>query len=83
MELHSHLGHISVASTCKLVENRAVKGIKLNPDAPETDCKACIFACATHIPIPKPRISILALNFGDEIHTDVWGPAHIITVKGK
>jgi hypothetical protein len=71
IELHSHLGHISVASTCKLIENRAVKGIKLDPDVPKTDCKACIFARATCIPVPKPRISVLALNFGDEIHTDV------------
>jgi len=83
MELHCHLGHISIASTCKLVENGAIKGIKLDPDAPETDCEACIFAHATRIPVPKPCISILALNFGDKIHTDVWGPAHTATAKGK
>ena len=83
MELHSRLGHISVASTRKLVENGAVKGIKLDPNAPETDCEACIFARATRIPVPKPRISVPALNFGDEIHTDVWGPARVTTAKGK
>jgi len=83
MELHCRLGHISIASTRKLVENGAVKGIKLDPDAPETDCEACIFARATRIPVPKPRISVPALNFGDEIHTDVWGPARTATAKGK
>ena len=83
MELHHRLGHISIASTHKLVENGAVKGIKLDPNAPETDCEACIFARATRIPVPKPRISVPALNFGDEIHTDVWGPARTATAKGK
>jgi len=83
MELHHCLGHISVASTRKLVEIRAIKGIKLDPDVPESDCEACIFAHATRIPVPKPRISVPALSFGDEIHTDVWGPARIATVKKK
>jgi len=83
MELHHRLGHISIASTCKLVEIGAVKGIKLDPDVPESDCEACIFACATRIPVPKPRISVPALSFGDEIHTDVWGPARVATAKKK
>ena len=83
MELHRRLGHISVASAHRLVENGAIKGIKLNPNAPETDCEACIFAHATHLPMSKPRVSVPAMNFGDEIHTDVWGPAKVPTVKGQ
>ena len=51
MELHRHLGHISVTSTRKLVQSRAIKGIKLDPNAPETDCEACIFAHAMCLPI--------------------------------
>jgi len=83
MELHHRLRHISVASAHKLVQSGAVKGIKLDPDAPEMDCKACIYARATHIPMSKPRISVLAQSFGDEVHTDVWGPASTSTVKGR
>ena len=82
MDLHHLLGHISVASARKLVESGAVKGITLDPDAPETDCEACIFAHATRLPMPKPRICVPAQNFGDEIHTDVWGPAPTATSKG-
>jgi hypothetical protein len=82
MELHRHLGHISVISTCKLAQSRAVKGIKLDPNASETDCKACIFTRATHLPIYKPHISVPAQSFRDEVHTDVWGPAPISTPKG-
>jgi gag-polypeptide of LTR copia-type/Pol polyprotein, beta-barrel domain/GAG-pre-integrase domain len=77
MELHRRLGHISVASARKLVENGAIKGIKLDPNAPDTDCDACILARATRLPVPKPRISVPAQNFGDIIHTDVWGPAPV------
>ena len=51
MELHRHLGHIGVTSTRKLVQSRAIKGIKLDPNAPETDCEACIFAHAMCLPI--------------------------------
>jgi len=83
MELHRRLGHISVASAHRLVENGAIKGIKLDPDAPKTDCEACIFAHTTHLPMSKPRVSVPAMNFGDEIHTDVWGPAKVPTAKGQ
>ena len=83
MELHRRLGHISVASARKLVENGAIKGIKLDPNAPDTDCDTCIFTRAKRLPVPKPRTSIPAQNFGDVIHTDVWGPAPVATRAGK
>jgi hypothetical protein len=56
MELHRHLGHISVISACKLIQSRAVKGIKLDPNAFKTDCEACIFTHTTRLPIYKPRM---------------------------
>jgi hypothetical protein len=82
MELHHHLRHISVISAHKLTQSGAVKGIKLDPNASKTDCEACIFARATCLPIYKPRVSIPAQSFGDEVHTDIWGPAPISTLKG-
>jgi hypothetical protein len=82
MELHRCLRHISVASTRKLVQSGAVKGIILDPNVPKTDCEACIYACTTRVPMSKLRTSIPSQNFGDEIHTDVWGPASTSTVKG-
>ena len=51
MELHHRLGHISVASSRQLVQSGTVKGIKLDPNTPETDCEACIFARATRLPV--------------------------------
>jgi hypothetical protein len=33
--------------------------------------------------VPKVRISPPAQHFGDEIHTDVWGPSLIATHQGR
>jgi len=35
------------------------------------------------LPVPKIRISLPAENFGDEMHTNVWGPAPIATCQGQ
>jgi hypothetical protein len=83
MELHRRLGHIAVASARKLVTSGAVVGVELDTESTETECDACIFARATRLPISKIRISPPAQNFGDEIHTDVWGPAKIPTRQNR
>ena len=83
MEWHRRLGHIVVKNACKLVESGAVVGIELDPSSQEGDCDTCIFARATRLPVPKVRISSPAQNFGDEVHTDVWGPATITTCQNR
>jgi len=84
MELHHCLGHISIAAARKLVKSGAAHGIKLNTNAPEVDadCEACIIAHTTCLPILKLRISVPAQSFGDEVHTDVWGPSKTPTKGG-
>ena len=83
MELHRCMGHIAIVSACKLVESGAITGVELDPNSQEHDCDACIFAHATRLPVPKVRVSAPAQRFGDEIHTDVWGPASISTCQGR
>ncbi len=73
MELHHHMGHITPASACTLVEKNLVTGIKLDPNSQETQCDACIFACTTHKPVPKLHVGPQAQHFGEEVHMDVWG----------
>jgi hypothetical protein len=82
MELHCCLGHISVDTACKLVESSTVRGIELDPNSQESPCDACIFACTTHLPIPRPHISMPMKHFEDEVHTDVWGPSSILMQQG-
>ena len=82
MELHRRMGHIAPASARALVEKGLVTGIRLDPDSREVDCEACLFARATRKPIPKVRIGPQAQSFGDEVHSDVWGPSPIATKRG-
>ena len=79
MELHQRMGHIAPAIACRLVEDGLVTGLTLDPDSKEEHCDACIYARTTRQPVPKLRISEQASNFGDEVHTDVWGPAPVST----
>jgi hypothetical protein len=81
--MHHRMGHITVASTRKLVKSGAITSVELDPNSQEHDCDTCIFARATRLPVPKVRISTPAQRFGDEIHTDVWGPASISTHQGR
>jgi hypothetical protein len=83
MEMHRRMGHIAVSSARELVESGTVVGVKLDPNSQETECDACIFVRATRLPIPKVRISPPAQNFGDEVHTDVWGPSRIASRQGQ
>jgi len=83
MELHRCLRHISIASAQKLVQSGAIKGIKLDPNASEMNCKACIYARTTCILMSKPRISVPSQNFGNKVHTNVWGPVSTSTMKGR
>jgi hypothetical protein len=79
MELHRHMGHIAHARGCKLVVEGLVTRIALDPNSWEEHCEACIYARTTRQPVPKLRVSEQAKQFGDEIHTDMWGPAPVAT----
>ena len=83
MELHRRMGHIAPASARKLVTDGLVTGIALDSSSREEHCEACIYARATRQPVPKLRVSTQAKAFGDEIHTDVSGPAEVATRAGR
>jgi hypothetical protein len=79
MELHQWMGHIAPASAHKLVEGGLVTGIALDPNLCKEHCEACIYAHATREPVPKLQVSKQAQEFGDEIHTNMWGPSPVAT----
>lgn len=71
----SHEGEASYAASArKLVTDGLVTGLALDPNSREEHCEACIYSHATRQPVPKVRVSEQAKHFGDEIHSDVWGP---------
>jgi len=82
LTLHKRLGHISADTICALVLNNTVTGLQLmNPNTSFT-CNSCEYAKATRKPIKKEQTSEPAKAFGDEIHSDLWGPSPISTIGG-
>ncbi|SRR6266702_2092167 len=45
-------------------------------------CNVCIFAHATHKPVPKLRVGPQVQHFREEVHIDVWGPLPITSKRG-
>jgi len=82
MELHHRMGHIAPGAAKKLVTEGLVSGVELRPDGEElTFCASCIFAKASRKPVPKGRDPAhRATAFGEEVHSDIWGPARIQTL---
>lgn len=83
MELHHQMGHIAPSTVQKLVDSGAITGVNIDPKSKESHCNACLYTHATRQPIPSVRIRPQAENFGDEIHSNVWGPSHTATRQGR
>jgi hypothetical protein len=62
-----------------------VSGIRIKdlPNGNRVFCKYCVYAKATRKPIAKECQGEHASKFGDEIHTDLWGPAPVPTIRGR
>jgi IS30 family transposase len=46
-------------------------------------CESCVYAKATRKPVAKEREGQCASSFGEEIHTDLWRPAPVTTIRGR
>jgi hypothetical protein len=83
LTLHRQLGHVSVNAIRSLIRNHLVAGLQLLDDSSPFFCESCEYAKATRKPISKERQAEQASAFGDEIHSDVWGPSPIPTIGGR
>ena len=66
-----------------MVSNGVVEGIEVDLITMTQTCDSCEYAKATQKPIKKAREAPQAANFGDEIHSDVWGPLLVQTPGQK
>ena len=80
--LHQRLGHIAADTIRALVRNHAIDGIELIDDGSPIICDSCEYAKMTRKVILKERKAPPAKRFGDEIHTDLWGPSPINSLGG-
>jgi hypothetical protein len=84
MELHRRMGHIAPDTSRKLVEKGFVTGVRLDMSSGMPQfCEACVYAKATRKPAKKVKVGDRAGEFGDKIHSDVWGPAPIRSLGGR
>ena len=79
-ELHRHLGHVSHERAKLLVTKGLAEGLILDKESQPTICESCEWAKATRKAIVKVREGENAAAVGDEVHSDVWGPAPVETL---
>ena len=83
-ELYARLSHIGAATICDMLAKGMVTRVKLHPSHTTMgQCKACKYGKATRKPIGKDREPKRCEKFGDEVHTDVWGPSPTQTPAKK
>jgi hypothetical protein len=83
LALHRRLGHIPADAICALIRYNVVTGLHLLDDKWPIFCESCKYAKATCKRISKERTTPPAKAFGDEIHTDLWGPSPTSTIGGQ
>ena len=83
LTLHRRLGHISVDAIRTLIRAGSITGVQVIDDFPPFICDSCEYAKTTRKPIRKERAEPPAQSFGDEVHTDVWGPSPTHSLGGR
>src|ERR1700678_195681 len=83
MDLHRRMGHIAPEAVKKLVREGRVEGIALEVEGDMGTCESCEYAKTTRKNIKKERQEPKATHFGDEIHSDVWGPSQVETINHR
>ena len=81
--LHCRMGHIAADSIHTLVRSNAIQGISLIDNSQPLYCKSCEYAKTTRKAIKKERKGAQASAFGEEIHSDLWGPSPLQTLRGR
>ena len=76
------MGHISHRATYNLVRGGFVDSIALE-STEILQCDTCIFAKVTRKPVPKVHKGECAKEFGEQVHSDIWGPSPEPSTGGK
>ena len=82
-ELHRRLGHVGHDTARLLVEKELVQGVELDPESKPTMCTSCEWGKGHRKAVQKERENKQAVALGDEINSDVWGPAPVEFINHK
>ena len=81
-ELHRRMGHILPETMRHLVSKGAIEGIEIDKSTQLWSCNSHDNAKAVGKPIRKIHKTPRALEFGEEIDLDLWGPS-LVQTPGK
>jgi hypothetical protein len=82
-ELHRRLGHVGHDAARLLVEKGLVRGVDLDLESKPTVCASCEWGKGHRKAVQRVREDERAAKLGDEIHSDLWGPAPVETINRK
>ena len=82
-ELHRRLGHVGHDAARLLVEEGLVKGVELDTESKPSFCHSCEWGKGHRKAVQRIREDERAAAVGEEIHSDVWGPAPVETITHK
>src|SRR5271168_1838648 len=82
-ELHRRLGHVSHGRPRLLVKKGLVEGVELDMSSEATVCESCEWAKGERKAIVKVRYEKRTKVVGEEVHSDLWGPAPVETINHK
>ncbi|KAF9062007.1 hypothetical protein BDP27DRAFT_1173274, partial [Rhodocollybia butyracea] len=84
-QLHRRMGHISPWVACHMGAKGFATRVRLENDRPQDIfCESCVYAKAMRKPVPKEgQEGSRAKVFGEEVHSDLWDPAPVQSLRGK
>jgi len=82
-ELHRRLGHVSHDRARLLVRKGLIEGVELEPNEEPAVCESCEWAKGERKSVTKVREGERRTAVGDEIHSDLWGPAPVESINHK
>ena len=82
-KLHRCLGHVSHERAKLLVRKGLVEGVELKSDDETSVCEACESAKGERESVTKVQEGGRCPAIGDEVHSDLWGPAPVESINRK
>ena len=82
-ELHRRLGHVAHERAKLLVRKGLVEGVELDPDSKLSICESCEWAKGERKAMAKTRERPRTSAVGEEVHSDLWGPAPVESIGHK
>jgi len=81
--LQQRLEHVSMDIIHSLIHTSSITGLHVINNFPPFICDSCKYAKTTWKPICKECTAAQAQTFGEEAHTDVWGPSPTLSLGSR